>query len=1187
MGSYHTSNGQGEMERDPSQQDKSIAVVGLGCRFPAARGPKHFWHLLQTGGDAIREMPALRWDNRTFAQTTTTAQQQARWGGFLEGIEAFDAQFFGISPREARCIDPQQRLLLEVAWEALEHAGIAPATLAGSLTGVFVGISTTDYYQLLLRSGDPLAHYCATGNAHCIAANRLSYLLDLRGPSVAVDTACSSSLVALHMACKSLRSQECDLALAGGVNVILSPELTVTFAEAGMIATDGRCKTFDARADGYVRSEGCGVVVLKRLADALVDGDTILAVVRGSAINQDGRSNGLTAPNGLAQEAVLRQALAAAGVAPQAISYIEAHGTGTPLGDPIELEALKAVLTVNRPLTNPCLVASVKTNLGHLEAAAGIAGLIKSVLALWHREIPPHLHLSTLNPHVNLEGIPLTIPTQSQPWPEWAERRLAGVSSFGFGGTNAHVVLEEAPLRPSAVNLVERPSHVLTLSAKSEIALNRLIQSYTIYLDSAAGVSLADLCYTANTGRSLFAHRLAVRATSQEQLHTNLVALQSGTEVDGGVRCSSLGRRRPPKVAFLFTGQGSQYPQMGRALYETQPIFRQTLDQCAKLLEPYLEHPLLSVLFDQDGSGLVHQTRYTQPALFAIEYALAQLWITWGINPSLVTGHSIGEYVAACIAGAMDLEDGLKLAALRGRLLQTLPAGGGMAVIFAEADRIAPYLVPYQDYLTIAAFNSPNHTVLAGTQKALDALLAQVQAEGLQTRVLRVSHAFHSPLVEPVLDEFTAIAQAITFAPLRLPLVSNCTGALVAPGTVLDSAYWRKHLREPVRFSAGVEALVAEGVDLCLEVGPHPQLIGMGAAVVPDWAGTWLFSLHRERDSWVCLLESLQQLYRLGAPVDWSGFEKGYDRRRHPLPTYPFEPTAHWLTVSAGLQAAQPPIPVAPIPVAPATDPSPWVYDLIARICRVSRATVQPGQRLHEDLGFDSLMYMEVKTALTTAYPAARNPPLSLFFQGATVQQLVDWLVEHAGVAGPVQAEPFDLTIAQECLHLWAGQFEPGQIGRIERRWVHKDFDENVLLTRLERLRKDVFAGEVVQDPAHSFFYEHPKDHVPGLYLIEAARQFATVLCHRYYDTPLGRAFILDELQTRFYRFAEVRQPLFIVGCVHDKVYVGAELVQMYKEGWFIQQGQVVAEVKGLFKIFDPQHYDRLRGPHPIAQSIH
>ncbi|HEY0171323.1 MAG TPA: beta-ketoacyl synthase N-terminal-like domain-containing protein, partial [Pyrinomonadaceae bacterium] len=885
-----------------------IAIVGMGCRFPGAENVEAFWRLLRDGVDAVTDVPPGRWE----VDPRDATPHAVRRGGFLKNVDGFDARFFGVSPREAAQMDPQQRLLLEVAWEALEDAGVAPDRLGGTRTGVFVGISNSDYAQLQFGADASPDAYAGAGSALSIAANRISYLLDLRGPSMAVDTACSSSLVAVHAACRSLRAGESRVALAGGVSLMLTPKLTEALARAGMMSADGRCKTFDAAADGYVRSEGCGVVVLKRLSDAARDGDRVAALIRGSAVNQDGRSNGLTAPNGLAQQALIREALADARVAPSQIGYVEAHGTGTPLGDPIEFDALGAVLREARSAGGRCLVGSVKTNIGHLEAAAGIAGLIKAALSLEHEHVPPHLHLRSLNPHLAVEGSPLEIVTGGRDWGRGVGGRFAGVSSFGFGGTNAHVVLEEAPAPHAphasteaprdAAERAERPAHVLTLSAQSDDALRELARRYSEHLALHEEQGLADVCFTANVGRARFDRRLALVCETREQLSLSLPDFADGGRADGSHAARSHGRgaRSRARVAFLFTGQGAQYAGMGRELYETQPSFRRALDRCDEILRPALERPLLSVLYGGADSGAaLDETAYTQPALFAFAYALAELWRAWGVEPDFVFGHSVGEYAAACFAGAFSLDEGLSLVAARARLMQSLPASGAMAAVFADEGWVSRALEPYSGLLSIAAVNGPSNTVVSGERGALGEALARLEADGVVARPLNVSHAFHSPLMEPVMDEFARALRRTEFRPLRSTLVTGLTGAALEAGALLDAEFWLSHAREPVRFEDALRTLAARGCEAFVEIGPDAPLLNMGRRCLPGAAVSWLPSMRRGRGDWRVLLDSLAALYASGVEVDWQGFDREYVRRRVRLPTYPFERKSYWLEAPA------------------------------------------------------------------------------------------------------------------------------------------------------------------------------------------------------------------------------------------------------------------------------------------------
>ncbi len=884
---------QSRLEALESKASEPIAIVGIGCRLPGgADTPDRLWDLLRAGKDAVVEVPADRWsiDDLYDPDPDAPGKMSTRWGGFLQEVDRFDPHFFGISPREAHSMDPQQRLLLEVAWEALEHAGISPQQIEGSRTGVFLGISASDYYQVLRADGvGGFDAYTASGVAHSIASGRLSYVLGARGPSISVDTACSSSLVAIHLAVQSLRRDECSTALAGGVNLILGPDITIALSRSRMMAPDGRCKAFDAKADGFVRGEGCGMLVLKRLSRARADGDRIIALIRGSASNQDGRSNGLTAPNGPSQEDVIRDALADARLAPSDVSVVEAHGTGTSLGDPIEIQALAAAYGPGR--TDKLLVGSLKASLGHLEAAAGVASVIKMALALQHGAFPRQLHFNTPNPHIAWDALPVRVASDEMRLPDGARR--GAVSSFGFSGTNVHMILERAPDDAvSAPAGQERAVHLLTVSARDEASLRQIAEIRRNEL-RATSAKFEDIAYTSNAGRAHFAHRLALTAANPAEAIKQLDTFLAGQEI-AGLRVGKAAAR-PPKIAFLFTGQGSQYASMARALYETHPVFRQAIDRCDAILGDMLPQRLLSVIYPPAGAASpIDATEYTQPALFAVEYALAEVWAACGVRPAMVMGHSVGEYVAACVAGVLTLEDALKLIAERGRLMGSLPRDGAMAAIMADPSCVEQALLPYRDEVSIAAVNGPRNVVISGRESVVAALLSHFEADGIAATRLKVSHAFHSPLMRPIVDAFENAAAALTYSPPTIDLVTNLTGAL-AGATTLNAAYWRQQMLSPVQFAPGLATLMAAGCTAFLEIGPHPTLIGLGQLSAPDVGVKWASSLRRDRDDWRQLLDAAGTLYAAGARIDWKGFDAPWPRRRVTLASYPFQRSRYWV----------------------------------------------------------------------------------------------------------------------------------------------------------------------------------------------------------------------------------------------------------------------------------------------------
>ena len=1018
-----------------------IAIIGMSGRFPGAADLDAFWRNLRDGVESISFFSDEELHAAGVSPALIAHPQYVKAKAIMDDVELFDAAFFGYTPREAEVIDPQQRMFLECAVAALEHAGYDPQTYQG-LVGVYAGVGMSSYLLFNLAGNDELLAVAGfqqlmIGNEKDHLPLRVSYKLNLTGPSINVNTTCSTSLVAVHLACQSLSSGECDLALAGGVSFFLPQRAGHLYQEGGIYSPDGHCRAFDADAQGIAVGSGMGIVVLKRLEEALAEGATIHALIKGTAINNDGALKaGYTAPSVQGQAKAIAEALALALVAPDTISYIEAHGTATPLGDPIEIAALNQVFRAQTARRGFCAIGSVKTNIGHAGAAAGIAGLLKTVLALKHRQLPPSLHFQSPNPQIDFANSPFYVNTTLADWQTNGTPRRAGVSSFGIGGTNAHIVLEEAPPPPEPGPT--RPAQLLVLSAKTAPALEALTTRLVQHLQQHPDDDLADVAHTLQIGRSTFRHRrilvchnrvdalAALEARNMERVFTHVQASKS----------------RP--IVFMFPGQGAQYVGMATGLYQSEPVFRKQVDRCAELLKPQLGLDLREIMFDTSGRGTIYraltnesdtgtiyraptnhvtdssfvvrpsseaadsldQTQYAQPALFVVEYALARLWMSWGITPEALIGHSIGEYVAACLAGVLSLADALMLVALRGRLIQQLPGGAMLSVPLPEVE-----LVPLLGaQLALAAVNGPALCVVAGPPDMITALQDRLAERGVETRRLHTSHAFHSAMLAPILETFTEQVGNVALKPLKIPYVSNVSGTWISATEATDPAYWARHLRQPVRFSAGIQLLLQEPDRIFLEVGPG-RALATSVLQHPAAAGRVVLPSLRHpqdaQDDSAFLLTMLGKLWLADARIDWAGFAAHEQRRRLPLPTYPFERRRYWIEPKGRLP--RPSDPQAALVEESSDDAltahprSLLLNEYVAPTNEIERRIVGIWQALlgieqigiHDnffELGGHSLMGTQLISRLRDAFPV--EVPLRSLFEQPTIAKLAEMIAE-------------------------------------------------------------------------------------------------------------------------------------------------------------------------------------------------
>ncbi|MFI5806911.1 type I polyketide synthase [Streptomyces sp. NPDC051561] len=997
------------IEELESRTHEPIAVIATACRYPGGvSSPEDLWDLVATGTDAVGELPKNRgWNLEELydADPEREGTTYTRHGGFLHTADEFDAGFFGLSPREAETMDPQQRLLLETGWETFERAGLAPRSLRGTSTGVFVGAVAQDYAPRAQQAPPGYEGHFMTGNAMSIASGRLSYVFGLEGPAVTVDTACSSSLVSLHLAAQSLRNGECSLALAGGVAVLASPMLLLEFSRQRGLSVDGRCKAFSADADGTGWAEGVGLLLLERLSDAERNGHQVLAVLRGSATNQDGASNGLTAPNGPSQERVIRQALANARLSAADVDVVEAHGTGTRLGDPIEAQALLATYGRARTAEQPLYLGSLKSNIGHAQAAAGVGGVIKMVEALRHGVLPKTLHVGEPSPHVEWASGAVSLLTEQREWPEVDRPRRAAVSSFGISGTNAHVILEQAPAATSApVEPVESiaggggdgPPHLWTFSADRPEALRAQSARLRQFLNDRPGFDPKGVGYALATTRSALKYRAAVVATTQDELLAGLSAWAEGGRPEAVVVGD--GHLASGKLAFLFTGQGAQRVGMGRGLYASFPVFAAAFDEVAEVYGRLTGGSLRDAL---DGEG-VHGTGVAQPGLFAVEVGLFRLWESWGVRPDVVAGHSVGEIAAAHVAGVLGLEDAVRLVVARGRLMAALPVGGAMLAVQAGEGVVSPLLVGREGEVSLAAVNGPASVVVSGTASAVEEIAEALREQGVRVRPLTVSHAFHSPLMEPMLADFAEIVDGLSFAAPVVPFVSALTGKLVEEGELGSSAYWVTHARETVRFHDALLTLREQGVSRFVEVGPDAVLTSLARNCFAE--AVCVPSARRDRPEEEAVLQALGGIFvATDTPVDWRAVH-GPHARATGLPTYAFQRDRYWLDTSHDAALARP----APATKEPASSPETLaelpaeeLTERLLELVRQHAADVlghsDPGA-IHDtenflDMGFSSFTALEVRNRLCDA-TGLLIPPVAMY-EYPTPIVLADFLREE------------------------------------------------------------------------------------------------------------------------------------------------------------------------------------------------
>ncbi len=1167
------------------QCNEPIAIVGMNCKLPGGVDSKEdFWELLVQKKDAITSFDTARWNETCFNEDPNNpGTTYSKYGGFLKDIYGFDTKFFGISADEAQNMDPQQRVVLETTWHALEDAGIVPTYLRTTSVGVFVGIGAADYtFKTLGKANlDQVNPYTALGLGASFAAGRIAYFLGTQGPTFSVDTACSSSLVSVHQACASLRTKECNLALAGGVHIMTTPEVSIALSKTGALSPIGRCHTFSDQADGYVRGEGCGMLVLKRLSDAQKDGDTILAVIKGSAVNHDGPSSGFTVPNGKAQEALLQTALKNSGITANQVSYIETHGTGTPLGDPIEVEAITSVLGEHRT-DDRLVLGAVKTNIGHLESAAGIAGLMKIVMAMQHKKIPANLHFNRPNPLLDMAQLPIQIPTDIIPWNPNGTR-IAGVSSFGLSGTNAHIILEEAPASiPVALSKKPDANVIVVLSAKTDASLTVVAQHLKDYIGNHPKITVETISYHLNCHRAHLPSKLAIIAKEKEELLAALTAfLANATRPN--MQYARVIAAQPLRTAFVFPGQGSQYVSVGSELYATIPYIAQTIQSCLKHI-PSEQAIVVQDILEGKTPELIHSQAYSGPFLFLIEYAVAKYWMHLGIQPTVVSGYSLGEYVAATLAGVLTVQDALALVTESSRLVAQLSDTGAMVVVYESQEKIEALIQENKWTLTIAAIHYQDHITIAGDTKAVEQFLAYSTTHGIRYTVLDHVPAYHSAVIETIVTDYIEFAKGITYHDPKVDMISGCTGHKISSGGI-DASYWAGVLRNTVRYDKVVKTLAEYPIDVSIEMGPNTFLSAILQQSEAHEELLLLASLRPKASEQYTLYQGVVQLYLKGVPIVWKHlYAEQYPKIA--LPLYPFYKTKKYTVVSekevlsSKTQRKNRP---QEIPDSKAIQEV-LAAIIIDQIIDVTEHTIESITPFREEpiqnLGLDSLLLMNIRAQIIKKFPALKDVSLLVFKEGASINSIISTLSTADRVEGTKDPK-HDADVLEEQSKVvfedWERSFKVGHIKRIAKALVHKHNESNVLVSQIACIAKDVFIAEITQDTTHAFFYEHAKDHVPGMYILEAVSQAGRAVPHLFYDTPMTTAYVMNQMEADFQQFAEVDRPLFMTMLVTDALYAKGILQRMKIDITIQQSGTIIGTITGVGQLISGAVYAEKR----------